>query len=66
MILHGRVVEQAIDVEKRGQFVKELVPARGAEPIAMVRKRLARLPGSDATTQGDPDAWPRRRGPRCS
>ena len=54
--LHSQVVEQAIDIDDRGHFVKQLVLARGAEPIAMVRKRLARLPESDATTYRDPDS----------
>jgi pimeloyl-ACP methyl ester carboxylesterase len=39
MILHSQVVEQAIDAGRRGRFVKELVLARGAMPLAMVRKR---------------------------
>ena len=56
MILHSQVVEQAIDIDERGHFVKQLVLARGAEPIAMVRKRLAQLPESDATTYRDPDS----------
>ena len=42
MILHGQIVEQQIDGDERGHFVKELVLARGPVPIAMVRKRLAR------------------------
>jgi polyhydroxyalkanoate synthase len=41
MILNSSVVEQAIDLDERGCFVKELVLARGAVPIAMVRKRWA-------------------------
>ncbi len=46
MILHSRVVEQAVDINDRGVFVKELVLARGAVPIALVRKRAAHaVPG---------------------
>lgn len=45
MILHSQLVEQAIDIDERGCFVKELVLARGSMPIALVRKRAARLPG---------------------
>ncbi|MBX3128885.1 MAG: alpha/beta fold hydrolase [Polyangiaceae bacterium] len=46
MILHSRVVEQPVDVTDRGVFVKELVLARGAAPIALVRKRAAHgVPG---------------------
>jgi len=56
MILHSQVVEQAIDSDERGHFVKQLVLARGAEPIAMVRKRLAQLPESGTTTWRDPDS----------
>lgn len=56
MILHSQVVEQAIDIDERGHFVKQLVLARGPEPIAMVRKRLARLPESRTTTFRDPDS----------
>ncbi|MFO0569520.1 MAG: alpha/beta hydrolase [Polyangiaceae bacterium] len=39
MILHSLVVEQAVDIDERAEFVKELVLARGVMPIAMVRKR---------------------------
>jgi alpha-beta hydrolase superfamily lysophospholipase len=41
MILHSLVVEQAVDLDERAHFVKELVLARGPVPIALVRKRLA-------------------------
>ncbi len=41
VILHGRVVEQVIDRNERGSFVKELVVAGGKVPLAMVRKRLS-------------------------
>src|SRR5262245_44071876 len=44
MILNSQIVEQFVDLEDRDYFVKELVVARGAVPIAMVRKRLARVP----------------------
>ncbi len=56
MILHSQIAEQAIDTDERGLFVKQLVLARGAQPIAMVRKRLARLPESGTTTWRDPDS----------
>ena len=43
MIVHGRVVEQVIDRNERGSFLKELVVTpgspHGAVPLAMVRKR---------------------------
>lgn len=42
MILHSLVVEQAVDIDERAHFVKELVLARGVMPIAMVRKRALR------------------------
>ncbi|MDI1429373.1 alpha/beta hydrolase [Polyangium sorediatum] len=51
MILHQLRVEQAIDRDARGRFVKELCVVRGggAEdgiPLAMVRKRSAELGGT--------------------
>lgn len=46
MILNSVLVEQAIDVDDRGIFLKELVLARGPQPIAMVRKRAASLSGT--------------------
>lgn len=45
MILHSRVVEQAIDRDERAKFVKELVVAGGRVPLAMVRKRAAAWQG---------------------
>lgn len=44
MILNSQLVEQCVDAGERDYFVKELVLARGTVPIAMVRKRLARVP----------------------
>jgi alpha-beta hydrolase superfamily lysophospholipase len=43
LILHGRIVDQAIDrpAGRRGSFVKEVVVTRGSHPLAMVRKRAA-------------------------
>jgi pimeloyl-ACP methyl ester carboxylesterase len=46
MILNSALVEQAVDVEDRGIFLKELVLARGPMPIAMVRKRAASTRGT--------------------
>ena len=54
MILHQQVVEQPIDRELRGRFVKELVVARarsasGADvPLAMIRKRAVGHAGAVA------------------
>ncbi len=45
MILFGRNVDQSIDLRERETFVKEVVVTRGAVPLAMVRKRLARNGG---------------------
>jgi len=56
MILHCQVVEQAIDVDERGHFVKELVLARGVMPIAMVRKRAALLPADGSPHRGDTES----------
>jgi polyhydroxyalkanoate synthase subunit PhaC len=55
MILNSQVVEQAIDVDERGHFVKQLVVARGPMPIALVRKRLARLPEASTGQLLGPD-----------
>jgi poly[(R)-3-hydroxyalkanoate] polymerase subunit PhaC len=55
MILNSQVVEQAIDIDERGHFVKQLIVARGAMPIALVRKRWAELPESGATRELDAD-----------
>jgi len=51
MILHQIRVEQAIDRDARGRFVKELCVVRGGGagdgvPLAMVRKRSAELGGT--------------------
>lgn len=51
MILNSQVVEQAVDVDDRGLFVKELVLARGPQPIAMVRKRVANRGGTPGPTR---------------
>jgi poly[(R)-3-hydroxyalkanoate] polymerase subunit PhaC len=56
MILNSQVVEQAIDVDERGHFVKELLLERGPMPIALVRKRLALLPAEGMTPRTDPDS----------
>lgn len=45
MILHGRVIEQAIDRGDRGRFAKELVVTGGRVPLAVVRKRWAENDG---------------------
>ncbi|CAN5751397.1 alpha/beta fold hydrolase [soil metagenome] len=52
MILHGRVVDQAIDRPRglRASFVKEVVVTRGAVPLAMVRKRSAKKGGGALAT----------------
>jgi len=43
VILHHRLVRQAIDRDDHDDFVKEVVVTSGAVPLAMVRKRLASL-----------------------
>lgn len=48
MILNSQVVEETIDGEQRGRFVKELVLSRRPIPIAMVRKRDASKTGTRA------------------
>jgi polyhydroxyalkanoate synthase len=45
VILHARIIEQAIDRGERGRFAKELVVAGRAVPLAMVRKRAAENDG---------------------
>ena len=60
MILHGQIVEQRIDGDERGHFVKELVLARGPVPIAMVRKRLAKSRRSRAIDSATEAAAPTR------
>ncbi len=45
MILFGRHVDQTIDGRERDTFVKEVVVTRGAVPLALIRKRLARNGG---------------------
>ena len=57
MILHSLIVEQSIDLDERGHFVKELVLARGPMPIAMVRKRAAILPKGGSSERSDPAAF---------
>lgn len=49
MILNTQIVEQVIDAKERGRFVKDLIVARGAIPIAMIRKRSASTLGTRAT-----------------
>ena len=45
MILQTEIVEQAIDGDRRGRFVKDVIAARdGTFPIGMVRKRLVAPP----------------------
>ncbi len=56
MILNSQLVEQVVDRGARATFVKELVLARGAAPIAMVRKRLAR-PESVREAHAEPEHW---------
>jgi polyhydroxyalkanoate synthase subunit PhaC len=48
MILHQSQVEQTIDRDQRGRFIKEIVIARGPSdvPLAMVRKRHAETTGT--------------------
>ena len=41
MILHRRLVRQAVDRDDHDDFVKEVVVTGGAVPLAMVRKRSA-------------------------
>src|SRR5215212_6928154 len=55
MILHSRKVEQTVDRDERGRFVKELVVVKistrdggAATPLAMVRKRSAGPHGARA------------------
>src|SRR5512146_1796400 len=55
MILNAEVVEQAVDVDERGQFVKELILARGNMPIALVRKRAVDREKAAATGRKAPD-----------
>jgi alpha-beta hydrolase superfamily lysophospholipase len=56
MILNSQVVQQVVDAEDRDYFVKDLVLARGAVPIAMVRKRLAHVPDGAALADLEPEA----------
>lgn len=55
MILHSLVVEQAVDIDERLPFVKELVLARGVMPIAMVRKRALRAREGGPLASGAPE-----------
>lgn len=52
MILHGRIVDQAIDrpAGLRASFIKEVVVTRGVAPLAMVRKRCAKNGGGTLGT----------------
>lgn len=59
MILHQKLQHQAVDLDERGHFIKELVLARGSVPLAMVRKRRASVPVGTADrdlTRGEADA----------
>jgi polyhydroxyalkanoate synthase len=56
MILNTQVVEQSVDIDERGSFVKQLVLARGPMPIAMVRKRVAVLPERGSSAHRDPES----------
>lgn len=56
MILNSKVVEQAIDIDERGYFVKDLIVARGPQPIALVRKRAARVP-EGGFQRGEPGSF---------
>ncbi|HMJ13141.1 MAG TPA: alpha/beta fold hydrolase, partial [Polyangiaceae bacterium] len=55
MILNSQIVEQCVDFADRDHFVKELVVARGDVPIAMVRKRLARIPQGQRPEDLEPE-----------
>ena len=48
MILSRRVVEQVVDRDDRGRFVKELIVTGEPAPLAMVRKRAATRAGQPA------------------
>ena len=48
MILRTEVVEQAIDIGKRGTFRKDVIMTDGSEPLGMVRKRSATIQDSRA------------------
>lgn len=56
MILHSLVVEQAVDLDDKGYFAKQIVVARGPAPIAMVRKRAAIVPAGAELGDLDADA----------
>jgi pimeloyl-ACP methyl ester carboxylesterase len=45
VILHGNIVQQVVDRERAGSFVKELVVTGGRVPLAMVRKRSVERQG---------------------
>jgi pimeloyl-ACP methyl ester carboxylesterase len=55
MILNSQIVEQPVDIADRDFFVKELVVARREVPIAMVRKRLARVADPSRVSELDPE-----------
>ncbi|MGE0324805.1 MAG: alpha/beta fold hydrolase [Polyangiaceae bacterium] len=57
MILHGQVVEQAVDLGLPPRhFVKQLVMTQSKAPLAMVRKRLSQRPPPVGEEQLDVDA----------
>ncbi len=49
MILHRRLVRQAVDRDDHDDFVEEVVVTGGAVPLAMVRKRSATADATRAT-----------------
>ncbi len=57
MILNTRLVEQAVDIDSRGVFIKQLLLARSRVPIAMVRKRAAKVPPGRAPEGVDPETF---------
>ena len=57
MILDTRLVEQAVDIDSRGVFIKQLLLARGSVPIALVRKRAAKVPLGRAPEGVDPETF---------
>lgn len=56
MILHSLIVEQSVDGDDKGHFVKQIVLARGPVPIALVRKRLANVDPHAPAGDVDPES----------
>lgn len=55
MILQTEIVEQAVDIDRKARFVKEVVAARdGTYPIGMVRKRLLAESPSEGASRSTP------------